>query len=139
MEEITMRNRSWRLISPLWLCLLAVGFCRPAAASLLEFNTTDMTIREDFVIQVVTFRGVPFSVHEEGGIARFYFQGDLIFNPDDTIIATGKRPLSLVSANNVFLPNGATFDASWYYGAGGAPAATGAGGGGGGATFLFVK
>src|ERR1041384_2899576 len=100
-------------------------------ADAINFNTDTgvMTINGS---ATSSFFGVSVQTSVVGGVEQFRFLGGLDFIASDVVTASGSRPLSLWSGNDIFVATGAVFnfDASGTTGKlGGGNGASGAGGG----------
>ncbi len=73
-----------------------------------------------------TFRGVPYTVETVGGVQTFTFGGDFELAAGDYLSCVGDKPVSIVAAGDVIIPDGAVVDLS------STEETTGAGGGAGG-------
>src|SRR3978361_2342206 len=78
-------------------------------ADAINFNTDTgvMTINGS---ATNSFFGVPVQTSVVGGVEQFRFLGGLTFIASDVVTASGSRPLSIWSGNDIFVETGAVFN-----------------------------
>ncbi len=76
----------------------------PARASTIIFNTNTDTITLDGSVETGTFRGTPFTVEQQNGVATFLFAGNLNFGATD-IVTGGSAAMPRRSSLETIFPS----------------------------------
>src|SRR5207253_2908971 len=126
-REKQLMGRSYRLLC----CAICLYFSIPARlihADAINFNTDTGVMSIDGGA-TASFFGVSVQTSVVGGVQQFRFLGGLTFIASDVVTASGSRPLSLWSGNDIFVNTGAVFN----FDASGTTGKLGGGNGAGGA------